>query len=140
MMPTASAVVGDLMELGRNVLKGISQRVHPLSYTWEGLKDLRIKPMAEIVTNYYMRLTAVDRPGVLSAVSGVLGENGISILSVVQKGRRGAGEGVPVVMMTHEAREAGIQEALKEIDALPVTLGRTQLIRTEDESIKDANL
>jgi homoserine dehydrogenase len=140
MMPTASAVVGDIIEIGRNVLKGVSQRVPALSCGWDLLKEPVIKPMSEVVTNYYMRLTAADRPGVLSGISGVLAKYGISILSVVQKGRRGSEDGVPVVMMTHGASESGVQKALKEIDELPVTLGRTQLIRVEDETIRGEGL
>jgi homoserine dehydrogenase len=96
--------------------------------------------MGEVRTNYYLRFAAVDQPGVLSAISGVLAREGISILSVVQKGRMLAGGAVPVVMVTHEAREAGIQNALAELDSLPVTAGKTQLIRIQDESIKDHNL
>jgi homoserine dehydrogenase len=139
MMPTASAVVGDLMDLARNMVKGISQRVPALSTMWDALRSVRIKPMDDVVTNYYLRFTAVDRPGVLSTISGVLAKYGISILSVVQKGRR-AGGGVPIVMMTHEAREAGIAAAVKEIEAMPVTMGKTQLIRVEDDTIRDRNL
>jgi homoserine dehydrogenase len=141
MMPTASAVVGDLMELARNLLKGISQRLPCLSAPWPELRDIPIRPMGEVRTNYYLRFTALDKPGVLSAISGILGKEDISILSVVQKGRRGdGGGGVPVVMMTHEAKEEAVRRALKEIDSLPVTVAPTQVIRVEDESIKDANL
>jgi len=137
MMPTASAVVGDIIELARNLLKGISQRVPCLAFPWEQLREHRIRPMEEVTTNYYLRFTAMDRPGVLSAISGVLARYDISILSVVQKGRR-AEPGVPIVMMTHEARERGVRRAIEEIEALPVTVGRTQLIRIEDESLKDS--
>ncbi len=140
MMPTASAVVSDLIDLARNILKGVSQRVPSLSHQWEGLRAPRLKPMEEVVTNYYLRFSALDRPGVLAAISGVLAKYGISILSVVQKGRRVAGGEVPIVMMTHEAKESGIRNALKEIEALPVTVGRTQLIRVEDEKLRDRNL
>jgi homoserine dehydrogenase len=140
MMPTASAVVGDLIELSRNVIQGTTQRVSPLSHAWSRLEEMGIKPMSEVVTNYYLRITALDQPGVLSAVSGILGKHEISILSVVQKGRRGAVEGVPVVMVTHEAREEGMQNALREINALRVTLGDPQLIRIEDSAIKDEGL
>jgi|YNPNPStandDraft_1061719.scaffolds.fasta_scaffold04268_8 homoserine dehydrogenase len=140
MMPTASAVVSDLMELARNIIKGISQRVPSLSYQWGELRRPRIRPMEEVVTNYYLRFSALDRPGVLAAISGILAKYGISILSVVQKGRRVAGGEVPIVMMTHEAKEAGIRKALEEIEALPVTVGKTQLIRVEDENLRDRNL
>jgi homoserine dehydrogenase len=140
MMPTASAVVGDLMDLARNLIMGVSQRVPALSTPWESLSEPHIIPMEDVVTNYYLRFSALDRPGVLSTVSGVLAKYGISILSVVQKGRRLAGGGVPIVMMTHEAKEEGMRKALQEIDALPIMAGRTQLIRVEDEDLRDRNL
>ncbi len=136
MMPTASAVVGDIMDLARDLSKGISGRVPPLGHPWGSLEDLPIKPMDEVVTNYYLRFTAVDKPGVLSAISGVLAKHDISILSVVQKGRRGE-PGVPIVMMTHEAREGAVRKALREIETLPVVVGKTQLLRIEDESLRE---
>lgn len=137
MMPTASAVAGDIVELARNLKKGICQRVPALGAPWRSLQDRPIKPMEEVVTNYYLRFTAVDKPGVLSAISGVLARHDISILSVVQKGRR-TSPGVPIVMMTHEAREGAVRKALREIESLPVTVGRTQLIRVEDEALKES--
>jgi homoserine dehydrogenase len=69
---------------------------------------------------------------VLSKISGILGKNGISIASVIQKGRRVSGA-VPVVMMTHEAREANVYRALREIDKLHIILGKTMVIRVENE-------
>ena len=79
-----------------------------------------------------MRFSVVDRPGVLSKISGILGKNEISISSVIQKGRQVNGA-VPVVMMTHEAREKNAHRALKEIDRLSVILGKTLFLRVENE-------
>jgi len=138
MMPTASAVVGDIIDLARDLSKGIWGRVPPLGHPWESLEDLPIKPMDEVLTNYYLRFTAVDKPGVLSAISGVLAKHDISILSVVQKGRRGE-PGVPIVMMTHEAKEGSVRKALREIETLPVVVGKTQLLRIEDESLRESS-
>lgn len=90
----------------------------------------RLKPIEDIVCQYYLRFTALDKPGVLSRISGVLGEYGISLESVVQKGRD-AGQAVPLVFMTHEAREADVRHALGEIDTLGVTLGSPALVRIE---------
>jgi homoserine dehydrogenase len=73
---------------------------------------------------------ALDRPGVLSRVAGILGENDISIASVIQKGRA-TGEAVPVVMMTHEARERDMRAALAAIDRLRVVSSPTTMIRVE---------
>nr|MBP8985300.1 ACT domain-containing protein [Syntrophobacterales bacterium] len=96
-------------------------------------EDIRLMPMEEIVTKYYFRFSAVDRPGVLSNISGVLGANDISIAAVIQKGRRLDGA-VPIVMTTHESREKNVRKALKEIDRLDVVRDKTVLIRIEDEN------
>lgn len=140
MMPTGSAVVGDLVELGRNVLNRMSCRVPSLSYRLEEIAPIPIKPIEDIRTNYYLRFSALDRPGVLSKISGILGRYGISILSVVQKGRQIAGGAVPLVMMTHEAEERGVRKALSEIDELPITADDTMVIRIEDKVIQDTSL
>jgi homoserine dehydrogenase len=86
--------------------------------------------MASVRCGYYLRVMAQDRPGVLSRVTGILGEHGISIASMIQKGR-GPAEAVPVVMMTHEATERDIRDALAEIDRLPVVALPTTVIRVE---------
>ena len=133
MMPTASAVVSDLIDIARNILKGISRRVPARARSEETIEDIRLMPMEEIVTKYYFRFSAVDRPGVLSNISGVLGANDISIAAVIQKGRRLDGA-VPIVMTTHESREKNVRKALKEIDRLDVVRDKTVLIRIEDEN------
>lgn len=130
-MPTASAVVGDLIDIARNILKGQGGgRVPTLGFISPKIKDVRIREMETLSMEYYLRFSVVDRPGVLSQISGILGKHSISIGSVIQK-ERGPGEAVPVVMMTHEARERDIQLALSEIDQLEVILDRTNLIRVE---------
>jgi homoserine dehydrogenase len=87
--------------------------------------------MEDIVTRYYFRFSALDRPGVLSKISGILGENAISIAAVIQKGREVEGA-VPIVMLTHEARERDVKRSLAEIDRLDVVKEPTRLIRIED--------
>jgi homoserine dehydrogenase len=89
--------------------------------------------MDEIRCAYYLRVMAMDRPGVLAQVAGILGQHEISLLSVLQKGRA-HGEAVPVVMMTHEARERDMRAALAGIDKLPVVAARTTMIRVEAEA------
>jgi len=132
-MPTGSAVVSDLVELGRNLLvQAKGRRVPSLSYQEFAIEKNPLKKIEEVVMPYYMRFSALDRPGVLSKISGILGKNDISIVSVIQKGRRIKGS-VPVVMMTHEAQEKNVRRALKEIDRLGVILGETMVIRVENE-------
>jgi homoserine dehydrogenase len=127
---TASAVVGDIVELAREVVLGVSGRVPPRAYREESLQEASLKSIEEVACQYYLRFMAIDKPGVLSKISGLLGEYGISIESVVQKGRD-AGQAVPLVIMTHEAREADVRQALGEIGTLQVTLGVPALIRIE---------
>jgi homoserine dehydrogenase len=130
-LPTASAVVSDVIELARNVLRRSPGRVSPLSHQFRYVKTVRIKDIEHIVTPWYMRFSVLDRPGVLSKISGILGKNRISIAAVIQKGRQ-IGEAVPVVMMTHEARGKDVIRALGEIDKLPIVLDRTVRIRVEN--------
>jgi len=134
MMPTASAVVSDLVDIARDMLKSVSGRIPVRSLSEGIIDDIRLMPIDDIITNYYFRFSAFDRPGVLSRISGVLGEKNISIAAVIQKGRKLCGA-VPIVMTTHKAKERDVQEALKEIDRLDVVLGRTVLIRIEDEKL-----
>ncbi|MBP1697218.1 MAG: homoserine dehydrogenase [Deltaproteobacteria bacterium] len=132
-MATGSAVLSDLVELGRNLLvQAQGPRVPSLSYQEFAIEKNPLKRIEEIVMPYYMRFSALDQPGVLSKISGILGKNGISIISVIQKGRRIKGS-VPIVMMTHEAKEKNVHRALKEINRLGVILGKTMFIRVENE-------
>ena len=87
--------------------------------------------MAEVVSQYYLRFSVMDRPGVLAKISGILGRNSISIAAVIQKGRdkRNA---VPLVMMTHKAVEKNVRAALAEIDKMREVRQKTMRIRVED--------
>jgi len=132
-MPTGSAVVSDLVELGRNILiRATGRRVPLLSFQESAIEKVPLKKMEEVVMPFYMRFSALDRPGVLSKISGILGKNDISIAAVIQKGRQINGA-VPIVMMTHEAKEENVYRALREIDQLNVILGKTMFIRVENE-------
>jgi homoserine dehydrogenase len=131
MDPTASAVMGDVIDVSRNILSGIGRRCAPLSYLDDRVATLAMKPMGDIVSKYFLRFNAMDRPGVLSRISGVLGDNNISIESMLQHGRN-QGDRVPIVIMTHEAREADVRKALAEIDAFDIIQEKTRLIRIED--------
>jgi homoserine dehydrogenase len=93
-------------------------------------EGVALRPMDRIRSRYYLRVMALDKPGVLSMVSGVLGENQISIASVIQKGRAEQAA-VPVVMLTHEAMEGDMQKALKRINHLDVVAQDTVCIRVE---------
>jgi len=128
-MCTASAVVSDLVDAALGKAK----------ITFDHLRFLpgrtqrtTLRPIAELVCRYYVRFTAEDRPGVLAQIAGCLGRHEISILSVVQKEARG-GAGVPIVMMSDEAREASFREAIAEIDRLECIHAPTVWVRVERE-------
>ena len=132
MMPTGSAVVGDTIDLARNIISGATGRVPLLSYQMDNIRKMPITSIDDIYIHYYFRFAALDRPGVLSKISGILGDYGISIRSVHQKGRQTKGS-VPIVMLTHLAREADVQKALDQIYGLDVVSDRPVLIRIEDD-------
>ena len=138
MMPTGSAVVGDLIDLARDNAAGIPHRIPALAFQTEHLDRIPIRPVEDITTCYYFRFSALDRPGVLSTIAGILGENRISIAAVIQKGRQIEGA-VPVVMITHEAVERDVREALAKIDRLEIVTAPTRMIRIE-ELATDGNL
>ena len=136
MMPTASAVVGDIVDLVRNILSGSKGRLPLLSYQFDNIKKIPIMPVEDIFTNYYFRFSALDHPGVLSKLAGILGNNGISIKSVHQKGRKTKGS-VPIVILTHLAKEADVKKALSQISSLDIISDSPVLIRVEDENGED---
>jgi homoserine dehydrogenase len=133
MMPTASAVVSDLVDIGRNLMTGSTGRIPLLAYPIQNIRKVKILPISEIITHYYLRFSALDRPGVLSKISGILGQHNISIKSAYQKGRKTNGT-VPLVMLTHLAKEAAVAQALSEIKSLDVVGDKPVSIRIEDES------
>lgn len=138
MMPTASAVLSDITDIARNIIssainnRSYSTRVPILGFQDSNIRQIPIMPVDEINTCYYIRLAAVDRPGVLSKITGILGNRNISIQSVHQKGRRHNGP-VSIVMITHGAVEKDVQLALKEISNLDVIPDKPVVIRIEDE-------
>ncbi|HOO90096.1 MAG TPA: ACT domain-containing protein, partial [Syntrophales bacterium] len=136
MMPTASAVVGDLIDIARDNMAGICMRVPLRSYRENQIRDIDLLEMDDVETNYYFRFSVVDRPGVLSAISGILGSHDISISSVIQKERKLNKDAVPVVVTTYKARERDVQMALEEINRLEIVLGKTTLIRIEDDRLR----
>ena len=134
MLPTASAVVSDIVDIAREIMKGVSCLKPARAYPEQESESIVLLPMDEICTNYYFRFAAIDRPGVLSQISGILGNRNIGIAAVIQKGRRQSGA-VPLVITTHKAREKDVQEALVEIDKLDVVLDKTMVIRIEDNNL-----
>jgi homoserine dehydrogenase len=129
-LPTASAVVADLMEIAREIRRGSSRRVAPLSYLPDALVRKPLVPAGQRSGRTYLRFTAVDRPGVLGHLAGVLGDHGIGIESILQKGR--GGQSVPVLVFTHPVREAAVRDAIRRIDSLPDVTAPTCQVRIEE--------
>lgn len=129
-MPTGSAVVSDIVDIARNINSGCIKRIKGIGMPERS--ELRIRKMEEVLSCYYLRFYAIDKPGVLSKISGILGSYNISIKSVIQKERKRE-KAVPLVMMTHMAREKDVVNALKEINKLSVVSGKTVYIRVEEE-------
>ncbi len=136
MMPTGSAVMADVVDIARNIMADSIQRVPCLSYLPEFFAPRSITPLEELCCPYYFRLSAVDKPGVLSTISGILGKHGISVKSVIQKSQ-GDEDTVPLVMRTHDACEASVQQALAEIDQLDICRGKAVKIRILEDNGED---
>jgi len=100
--PTGSAVVSDIMAIARKIKSGADKSSSPLGFADSTGQAIKIQSIKQLKTAYYFRFMAVDKPSVLSKISGILGEKNISISSVIQKGRDTDGA-VPIVMLTQEA-------------------------------------
>ncbi len=130
-LPTASAVVADLMEISREIRRGVTGRVSPLLYPCSRLVKKSIFPVSEMKAPFYLVFDAIDRPGVLGKIASVLGSVGISIKSVIQHGAEK--DSVPVVVLTHVVRESAIRNALDEIRKFPEVRGSAKMIRIDEE-------
>jgi homoserine dehydrogenase len=131
-LPTASAVVSDVIEIARNLGKGVSGRIPPSGFHNQlPGRGTTVSPFTEVDSEYYLRFQVVDKPGVLSKIAGILGSHQISISSVIQKGRKQE-SAVPIFIVTHHAKEKDMCAALEETDRLPVVLDRTRMIRIEN--------
>jgi len=138
MMPTGSAVISDLIEIVRNRQNGARRYLPPLGFYGNFPQQAPLRCMDDLVTKYYIRFPAIDKPGVLSTISGILGEYEISIHSVIQQGRQKGGP-VHIIVLTHEAREQGLQKALAKINQLEVVLDKSLFIRIEDAFVPAAS-
>ena len=126
-MPTSSAVVADIVDIARNLAGNV---VPPSPITLD--ETVSIRPMPELETKYYLRLNVADRPGVFAEIAKALGDLSISIASVIQKEADEAAQRAEIVLMTHRAKEAAIQEALRLLDGLDVVNEVGNLVRVEE--------
>jgi homoserine dehydrogenase len=126
-LPTGSAVVSDIADIALNIANNSVGRIPAMP---GAINPMPLMKMDDVVSMYYFRFSAIDKPGVLSRISGILGKHNISIASVIQKERL-AGKAVPLVVLTHRAREKDVVTAMKEINKLKIVAGKAVLIRVE---------
>jgi len=122
--PTASAVISDIVDLGRDAHDEGKRKLKAEA------RVRRIRRVDEIQSRYYLRFMAIDKPGILARISGILGRNHIGIAQVSQKERKRA-KFVPVVMITHHVLEKNLRKALENIDHLAIVKGKTVKIHME---------
>jgi homoserine dehydrogenase len=130
-MPTATAVVADVIEIARARVCQGAGRVAPLGRRWAGLRRVRTRSMGDITSEFYLRFMVVDRPGVLARIAGILGGQGISIASVIQKERK-HDTTVPIVIRTHAALERDLRAALARIARLSVIKRKPVVLHIEE--------
>ncbi|HET6412835.1 MAG TPA: homoserine dehydrogenase [Anaeromyxobacter sp.] len=136
-LPTGSAIVADVVSAARDILSGAVSRMPASGERIRGQEPGVLSPAGEARSEFYLRVMALDRPGVLSAVTGVLGRQGVSIASVIQRGRgEGTEEAVPVLIVTHDATFAQMSAALSQLDALPVVRPGSFLARMIPETAR----
>ena len=123
----SSAVLADVLAIARNIYRGVNN-VPELRLN----ESVSVKPMSELKTRYYLRLNASDRPGVLAQISKVLGDNSISISSVIQKEINLPAQTAIIVIMTYPAREKAMQKALSQLKQLPEVNEVSNFIRVEE--------
>jgi homoserine dehydrogenase len=129
--PTASAVVADLVDVVRTLTTDPENRVPHLAFKPDQIADLPISPIEEVESSYYIRLQAVDRPGVMATVSGIMGELDISIEAIIQK-EPGEGETtVPLILLTRRVKEKAVAEAFRQFRDLDVIVGEPVRLRVE---------
>lgn len=125
-LPTASAVVADIMSAARNLLKNVSGIIGCTCF-----EEKEVKPMGDTCTRYYIRLNVADRPGVLAGIAHIFGINEVSLASVIQK--HTTGQMAEIVVVTHRVKEKNLQEALETIRKMPTVSEVANVIRVEGE-------
>jgi len=130
-LPTASAVVADVLDVARVLTSDPGNRVPHLAFQPDEITDIPVLPMEEVETAYYLRITALDQPGVMADIAGILGSEGISIEAIKQKEPEEGETHVPLILLCHRVREARMNEAIARIEALKTVRGEVNRIRLE---------
>ena len=124
-LPTASAVVGDIIDVARNIINDSTGRIACTCY-----EHAQLEPMLEVKTRYYLRMQVKDKPGVLASIASVFGNHDVSLDAVIQKHRsQGRAE---IVVVTDLVADQSIQDALKIIGGLSIVEEISAVIRVEE--------
>lgn len=129
--PTASSVIADIVNLARMLSASQENRVPALGFVRKSLQDFPVLPTGDIETGYYLRLNAIDKPGVLSRVTQILSDSGISIEALIQKEPREDQVEVPVIVLTNRVLEKNMNNAIEKIEGLDTVVGKVVRIRVE---------
>lgn len=129
--PTSSAILSDIMSIATDMVRGIPPTTDDRLRVVVGQKNL--KPVSELETSYYLRVSVIDQPGAMAKISGVLANHNISINSMLQSGERREGKAADIIIVTHKAREADIQAALTGIGETDVAQDQPFVLRVEEE-------
>ena len=129
-LPTASAVIADLVDVTRLQTADPDHRVPHLAFQPDAMDDIAILPIAEVQSSYYLRVRVEDRPGVLADLARILSDAGISIGSMFQE-PHGTSE-ADIIFLSHSAREGDVESALQSIQALPFVLSQVTRLRVEN--------
>ena len=129
--PTASAVVADIIDLARNLVRGQGSAVPQLGVQPEAILSQPILSMEDVHTAWYLRMTAEDKPGVLSDVASICSRAGVSIEALIQKEPAEGQTRVPVMILTNRTREGELNRVVREIEALDSIEGNITRIRVE---------
>jgi len=132
MMPTASAVVADVMDAARALLAGMPPAVPPYGRPVTQIRAARVLPMSDLMHEHYLRFRLADRPGVLAKIANILGAHEIGIATVAQRHEESIRGTVPVVMRTHRAKEGALQRALRRVSSLKDCRAKPVSIRVEE--------
>ncbi len=130
-LPTASAVVADVLDVTRVLTSDPGNRVPHLAFQPDEIADIPVLAMEDVETAYYLRIAALDQPGVMAEIAGILGSEGISIEAIKQKEPEEGETHVPLIMLSHRVREGRMNRAIARIEALNTVKGEVMRIRME---------
>jgi homoserine dehydrogenase len=130
--PTASAVVADLVDIARLTNASAEQRVPYLGFQLNQQATLNVLPISEVSSAYYLRMRAMDKPGVLAEVTKILGDRDISIDAMMQKEPQEGESEADIVILTHVTMERNMDAAIQAIQALSAIAGHVTKIRMEE--------